>query len=223
MQLSETQQAILALITERVEFDGVPPSQTEIALALGFRGVRAAQYHLQILERAGAIKRIPGQARGIRLCHAASTEVDDDDAHGLPSGRSRQMSLSDEVLRLPILGQVAAGAPIGAGTGSDDVVLLDRSFFFPTPDYLLKVKGDSMRDDGILDGDLIGVHRTNVASSGQIVVARIDDEITVKLLKIGKDRIRLLPRNPDYEPIEVRPDQDFAIEGLYCGLVRPSR
>ena len=220
MVLSETQQAILALITERVEFDGVPPSQAEIASALGFSGVRAAQYHLEILEQAGAIKRIPGQARGIRLC--APTGSDGDDSGGFGSKSSSRVS-EDDVLRLPILGRVAAGAPIGADAGSDDVVLLDRSFFFPTPDYLLKVKGDSMRDDGILDGDLIGVHRTSVASSGQIVVARIDEEITVKLLKIGKDRIRLLPRNPDYQPIEVRPDQDFAIEGLYCGLVRPSR
>lgn len=220
MVLSETQQAILALITERVEFDGVPPSQAEIASALGFSGVRAAQYHLEILEQAGAIKRIPGQARGIRLCAPIGSEGDDS-GHTVSKSASR---VSDEdVLRLPILGRVAAGAPIGADAGSDDVVLLDRSFFFPTPDYLLKVKGDSMRDDGILDGDLIGVHRTSVASSGQIVVARIDEEITVKLLKIGKDCIRLLPRNPDYEPIEVRPDQDFAIEGLYCGLVRPSR
>jgi len=218
MNLSDTQQAILTLITERIEFDGVPPSQTEIASALGFRGVRAAQYHLEILEQAGAIKRIPGQARGIRLCQAPVAEVDDAEQQ-----HSRRAASNDDVLRLPILGRVAAGAPIGADIGSDDVVLLDRSFFFPTPDYLLKVKGDSMRDDGILDGDLIGVHRTNVASSGQIVVARIDDEITVKLLKIGKDRIRLLPRNPDYEPIEVRPDQEFSIEGLYCGLVRPSR
>ena len=219
MELSETQQAILALITERVEFDGVPPSQAEIAKALGFSGVRAAQYHLEILEQAGFIKRIPGQARGIRLVHSASNGEDE------PESGSRQSRApdNDDVLRLPVLGRVAAGTPIGADIGGDDVVLLDRSFFFPTPDYLLKVKGDSMRDDGILDGDLIGVHRTNVASSGQIVVARIDDEITVKLLKIGKDRIRLLPRNPDYEPIEVRPDQDFAIEGLYCGLVRPSR
>ena len=216
MQLSNTQTAILALITERVGFDGVPPSQTEIATAFGFKGVRAAQYHLEILEQAGAIKRIPGQARGIRLCQPV--DADDD----LPTTRSRKAA-QDEVLRLPVLGRVAAGAPIGADIGSDDVVLLDRSFFFPTPDYLLKVKGDSMRDDGILDGDLIGVHRTSSASSGQIVVARIDDEITVKLLKIGKDCIRLLPRNPDYQPIEVRADQDFAIEGLYCGLVRPSR
>ena len=219
MQLSSTQNAILALIAERVEFDGVPPSQAEIASAFGFKGIRAAQYHLEILEQAGAIKRIPGQARGIRLC---TPDVDSPHFEGGPfsSRRSRE---DDAVLRLPVLGRVAAGAPIGAGTAADDVVLLDRSFFFPTPDYLLKVKGDSMRDDGILDGDLIGVHRTSVASSGQIVVARIDDEITVKLLKIGKDCIRLLPRNPDYQPIEVRADQDFAIEGLYCGLVRPSR
>jgi len=126
-------------------------------------------------------------------------------------------------LRLPVLGRVAAGLPIGADIGSDDFVVLDRVFFSPAPDYLLKVQGDSMIDEGIFDGDLIGVHRTRDARSGQIVVARIDDEITVKLLKMGKDRIRLLPRNPDYKPIEVLPDQDFAIEGLYCGLLRPNR
>ena len=129
----------------------------------------------------------------------------------------------NDVLHLPILGRVAAGLPIGADLRTDDYVVLDRVFFSPAPDYLLKVQGDSMRDEGIFDGDLIGVHRTREARSGQIVVARIDDEITVKLLKIGKDRIRLLPRNPDYAPIEVLPDQDFAIEGLYCGLVRPNR
>ena len=98
-----------------------------------------------------------------------------------------------------------------------------RVFFSPVPNYLLKVKGDSMRDEGIFDGDLIGVHRTRDARSGQIVVARVDDEITVKLLKISQERIRLLPRNPDFAPIDVQPGQDFAIEGLYCGLVRPNR
>jgi len=96
-------------------------------------------------------------------------------------------------------------------------------FFSPAPDYLLKVQGDSMIDEGIFDGDLIGVHRTSDARSGQIVVARVDEEVTVKLLKLGRDGVRLLPRNPDYAPIEVRPDQEFAIEGLYCGLVRPNR
>ncbi|MGB3391977.1 MAG: transcriptional repressor LexA [Stenotrophomonas sp.] len=212
MNLTDTQQAILDLIADRIAAEGVPPSQTEIAHAFGFKGVRSAQYHLDALEAAGAIERTPGRARGIRLVH-----VDDDG--GLPAAAAND----DQILRLPILGRVAAGLPIGADIRSDDFVVLDKVFFSPAPDYLLKVQGDSMIDEGIFDGDLIGVHRTRDARSGQIVVARIDDEITVKLLKIGKDRIRLLPRNPDYSPIEVLPDQDFAIEGLYCGLLRPNR
>lgn len=216
MNLTDTQQAILQLIAERIETDGAPPSQTEIARAFGFKGVRAAQYHLEALEQAGAIRRIPGQARGIRLVQAPPLQ------EGLPASLGAP-ALPDHVLRLPVLGRVAAGLPIGADIGSDDFVVLDRVFFSPAPDYLLKVQGDSMIDEGIFDGDLIGVHRTRDARSGQIVVARIDDEITVKLLKMGKDRIRLLPRNPDYQPIEVLPDQDFAIEGLYCGLLRPNR
>ena len=216
MDISETQQAILAMIVERVEADGFPPSQTEIARAFGFKGVRAAQHHLEALEAAGAIERLPGRARGIRVVR--------------PPQAPRQFGLSaldEDAVRLPVLGQVAAGLPIGAGTdegsGAERYLVLDRVLFSPSPDYLLQVKGDSMRDEGIFEGDLIGVHRTRDARSGQIVVARIDDEITVKLLKIGKDRIRLLPRNPDYAPIDVLPDQDFAIEGLYCGLVRPNR
>lgn len=214
MDLSDTQQAILALIAERIEAEGMPPSQAEIARAFGFSGVRAAQYHLDALEAAGAIERVPGRARGIRLLQ-------------VPEAAQRELALpasaNEDVLELPVLGQVAAGLPIGADIGSDQVVLMDRAFFSPAPDYLLKVKGDSMRDEGIFDGDLIGVHRTADARSGQIVIARIDEEITVKLLKLGKDRIRLLPRNPDYAPIDVLPGQDFAIEGLYCGLVRPNR
>lgn len=218
MEITDTQRAILALIAERIDAEGVPPSQTEIARAMGFSSVRAAQYHLEALEQAGAIQRMPGRARGIRLCVAP------DEVGSVPvAAVAAETADTGDALRLPVLGQVAAGRPIGADTGSDAVVLLDRVFFSPTPDYLLKVKGDSMRDEGIFDGDLIGVHRTRDARSGQIVVARIDDEITVKLLKIGKDRIRLLPRNPDYAPIEVEPGQDFAIEGLYCGLVRPNR
>ena len=209
MDITETQQAILAMIAERIDSDGVPPSQVEIAHAFGFRGVRAAQYHLEALEQAGAIRRVPGQARGIRLVSSPAADL-------VPAA-------GGDPLRLPILGQVAAGLPIGADAGVQDMVLLDRVFFSPAPDYLLRVKGDSMRDEGILHGDLIGVHRTTDARSGQIVVARIDEEITVKLLKIGKDGIRLLPRNPDYAPIVVKPDQDFAVEGLYCGLVRPNR
>jgi repressor LexA len=113
--------------------------------------------------------------------------------------------------------------PIGADITGEDYVLLDRVFFYPAPDYMLRIKGDSMRDDGIFDGDLVGIHRTQKAESDQIVVARIDDEITIKRLKISKNGIRLLPRNPDFAPIEIRPDQDFAIEGLYCGLIRSAR
>lgn len=214
MNLTPTQQSILSFIAERLEAEGMPPSQTEIARALGFKGVRAAQYHLEALEAAGAIERIPGRARGIRLLRAPQ-----------PAQAAMDFAPANEesVLRLPVLGRVAAGTPIGADADHHDYVVLDRVFFSPSPDYLLKVKGDSMRDEGIFEGDLIGVHRTRDARSGQIVVARIDEEITVKLLKIGRDVIRLLPRNPDYSPIEVRPDQEFAIEGLYCGLVRPNR
>ncbi len=223
--LSDTQQAILALIAERIEAEGMPPSQAEIARAFGFKGVRAAQYHLEALEAAGAIERVPGRARGIRLLQAP---VPPQGALALQPAAGRPAASNDDALLLPVLGQVAAGMPIGAGfdqsdLGSEQMLVLDRVLFSPAPDYLLKVKGDSMRDEGIFDGDLIGVHRTRDARSGQIVVARIDDEVTVKLLKVGKDRVRLLPRNPDFAPIEVQPGQDFAIEGLYCGLVRPNR
>ena len=210
MSLTDTQRAIHVFIAERIEGDGFAPSQAEIARAFGFKGVRGAQYHLEALEAAGIVERSPGRARSLRLLQ-------------LPDGpRQAELPANDDILQLPVLGQVAAGVPIGADIGSEQVVLMDRAFFTPTPDYLLKVKGDSMRDEGIFDGDLIGVHRTSEARNGQVVIARIDDEVTVKLLKIGQGRIRLLPRNPDYAPIEVQPGQDFAIEGLYCGLVRPN-
>jgi len=243
MDITDTQQAVLALIAERIAEEGMPPSQAEIARAFGFSSVRAAQYHLEALEAAGAIERVPGRARGIRLLRApelpqASLDFDSTAEGATPVGAAiaaiggagiaaiaapTKAGGTADVLELPVLGQVAAGVPIGADIGSDQMVLMDRAFFSPAPDYLLRVRGDSMRDEGIFDGDLIGVHRTADARSGQIVIARIDDEITVKLLKLGKDRIRLLPRNPDYAPIEVAPGQDFAIEGLYCGLVRPNR
>ncbi|PJK00277.1 repressor LexA [Lysobacteraceae bacterium NML03-0222] len=211
--LTDTQEAILAYIAERISQDGYPPSQTEIARAFGFRGVRAAQYHLEALESAGAIERRPGVARSLRILRPDA----------LPRNTQPLSALDENAIQLPVLGQVAAGLPIGADIGSDQMLILDRVLFSPKPDYLLKVKGDSMIDEGIFDGDLIGVHRTPEAYNGQIVVARIDEEITVKLFKKTHDRIRLLPRNPDYAPIEVLPGQDFAIEGLYCGLVRPNR
>ena len=201
-ELTLRQQAVLDFIATRIEAEGMPPTLAEIAAAFGFNQTRGAHKHLLALAAKGRLTLLPGKARGIRLA---------------PAARPRQRTQS---LELPVLGRVAAGAPIGADAGVERHLLLDRAMFFPTPDYLLKVRGDSMVDDGIFDGDLIAVHRTPVAENGQIVVARLDGELTVKRLERGRERIRLLPRNPDYAPIVVPPDADFAIEGLYCGLVR---
>ena len=217
MPISDIQTAILELIAERIDVEGVPPSQTEIARAFGFKSVRAAQYHLEALVAAGALERLPGKARGLRVLQAPAKA----------QAALHFAAASDVAVRLPVLGRVAAGQPIGAGNdgfdGSESTVVLDRHVFHPTPDYLLRVQGDSMRDEAILDGDLIGVRRTDDARHGQVVIARVDGEITVKVLHFGGDGLRLLPRNPDHAPIDVTEDQDFAIEGLFCGLLRPAR
>jgi repressor LexA len=202
-ELTPRQQQVLALIRERVAADGVPPTLQEIAHALGFNQPVAARKHVQRLADAGYLSLRPNQARGIRLSHA------------------RGQRMREERLQLPVLGRVAAGAPIGADAGVERLLWLDRALFSTSPDYLLRVQGDSMRDDGIFDGDLVAVKRGSDARSGQVVVARVDGEITIKRLEHGKSGIRLLPRNPDYAPIVVPPGSDFAIEGLYCGLVRP--
>ena len=203
--LTDRQQAILDFVRERIAADGLPPTWAEIARAFGFRQTRAAQKHLQALEAKGYLTLLPGKARGIRLS---------------PLGQPRTPRGDDDV-ELPILGRVAAGLPIGADAGVQKHLLLDRRLFSSPPDYLLRVQGDSMREDGILDGDLVAVHRASQARDGQTVVARLDDEITIKRLQLKSDGgIRLLPRNPDYAAIEVKPGQDFAIEGVYCGLIR---
>ena len=209
-ELTARQQAILDFVAARIEGEGLPPTLAEIARAFGFNQTRAAHKHLLALEAKGRLSLLPGKARGIRL-HGRNAYA--------PATRLKQRAQS---LELPVLGRVAAGAPIGTGFDGEAErhLLLDRAMFFPTPDYLLKVKGDSMIEDGIFDGDLIAVHRTPVAENGQIVVARLDGEVTVKRLHRGKDGIALLPRNPDYAPIRVPAGADFAIEGLYCGLVR---
>ena len=208
-ELTARQQAILDFVGAQVEAEGMPPTLAEIARAFGFNQTRAAHKHLLALEAKGHLTLMPGKARGIRL-------------HGRNAYAGSRLKKRADSLELPVLGRVAAGVPIGAGGELEPErhLLLDRAMFFPTPDYLLKVKGDSMIEDGIFDGDLIAVHRTPVAENGQIVVARLDGELTVKRFQRGKDRIALLPRNPDYAPIVVPPDADFAIEGLYCGLVR---
>lgn len=208
--LTDRQRAVLDFIREHAHREGAPPTLQQIADAFGFAQACAAHKHVRRLQQAGYLQVRPNQARGIRLADVAAKGA---------AGRSR-FEPYDDRLPLPVLGQVAAGTPIGADIGSDRHVLLDRALFSVKPDYLLKVKGDSMRDDGIFDGDLVAVKRTNEARSGQVVVARIDGEITIKRFEQTKTRIRLLPRNPDYPPIEVPPGSDFAIEGLYCGLVR---
>ena len=210
--LTARQQAILDFIAAKVRDEGLPPTLAEIAAAFGFNQTRGAHKHLLALEAKGRLQLLPGKARGIRL-------------RPLAGARGATLRRREAALELPVLGRVAAGAPIGANGALADGdierhLLLDRAMFFPTPDYLLKVQGDSMVDDGIFDGDLIAVHRTPVAENGQIVVARIDGELTVKRFQRDSRRISLLPRNPDYAPIVIAPDADFAIEGLYCGLVR---
>ena len=192
--------AVLAYL-QRELTAGRAPSLAEIALAFGFASRNAAQKHVQALVAEGLLEQTTGRSRGLRL----------------PGGPV-------DLLPLPVLGRVAAGQPIGADIGLDngleDRLWLDRRLFSPTPDYLLKVQGDSMIDDGILDGDLVGVQRSADARDGQTVIARIDGELTIKRLQRSARRIRLLPRNPAHAPIEIARGQDFAIEGVYCGLVR---
>ena len=204
--LTDRQRAVLDFIREHAASEGLPPTLQQIADAFGFRQACAAHKHVRRLQEAGYLDVRPHEARGIRLAGGR--------------GRGTRARLRDDRLELPVLGRVAAGAPIGADAGIERHVLLDRALFANRPDYLLRVKGDSMRDDGIFDGDLVAVKRTNEARSGQVVVARIDGEITIKRFEQTRTRIRLLPRNPDYAPIEIPTGSDFAIEGLYCGLVR---
>ncbi|UGB46319.1 transcriptional repressor LexA [Frateuria edaphi] len=200
MTLSPIRQALLAYLREHIAAHGYPPSQLQIAAALGLKQNRSARLHLEALEREGHIELVPGQARGIRL------------------RRSEPVS----TLAVPLLGRVAAGRPIGSDAEVHREVALDASLFRLKPDYLLEVVGESMLLDGILPGDLIGVHRTPEARHGQTVVARLEGEFTVKRFEHRDGHIRLLPRNPAYTPIEVDPRAtDFAIEGLFAGLVRP--
>lgn len=197
--LSPRRAAILSFIRDRVAGHGQPPSLAEIASACGLASRGAARKHVLALTEAGLIEVAPGQARGIR-----------------PVG----MAAAAELLQVPILGRVAAGSPIGADAGLQDILALDERLFAVAPDYLLRVQGDSMIEDGILDGDLVGVRRRNDARDGQTVVARLDGELTIKRLSLAGGQLRLLPRNPAYAPIVVQADQEFAVEGVFCGLVR---
>lgn len=194
IKLTPRQQEILDFIKNTLEVLGAPPTRAEIAQAFGFASPNAAEDHLKALAKKGSIILEPGSARGIRLV---------------------------EQLGLPLIGSVAAGSPILAVENVQNRYALDAHLFTPRADFLLKVRGVSMIDAGIFDGDLIAVHRTSEARDGQIVVARVQDEVTVKRLKRRAGKIELIAENADYAPIIVDPEREsFAIEGIAVGLIR---
>jgi repressor LexA len=215
-KLTARQQQILDLVQSAIERTGAPPTRAEIANELGFKSANAAEEHLQALARKGVIELVGGTSRGIRL--------KSDTLRALNEARGKQYSLplpSLSQLSLPLVGRVAAGAPILAQEHVEQTYLLEATMFPRRPDYLLKVKGMSMRDAGIIDGDLLAVQKSREARNGQIVVARLGDEVTVKRFRRTRTTIELLPENPDFQPIIVPfGDVDFELEGIAVGLVR---
>lgn len=218
IKLTARQQQILDLIKTAIENTGFPPTRAEIAAELGFRSINAAEEHLQALARKGAITIAPGTSRGIRLSESAQARG------GFPSDQMGQMTLPHAALQqltLPLVGRVAAGSPILAQEHIETTYAVDPAMFSQKPDFLLKVRGMSMRDVGILDGDLLAVKKVDQARNGQIVVARLGDDVTVKRLNKTGSRIELHPENPDFELITVEEGrEDFALEGLAVGLLR---
>lgn len=218
-KLTPRQQEILDLITASVRELGYPPTRAEIAARLGFRSANAAEDHLQALARKGVIELTPGASRGIRIAES-QRERASHSGRG-QNGLGLQLALPGaEQLCLPLVGRVAAGHPILAQEHIEQTLVVDPAAFSVRPDYLLKVRGMSMRDVGILDGDLLAVKSSSTAQNGQIVVARIGDEVTVKRLRTHAGHIELLPANPEFAPIRVDASQAFAIEGLAVGLLR---
>jgi repressor LexA len=214
-KLTDRQQQILDLVQSAIERTGAPPTRAEIANELGFKSANAAEEHLQALARKGVIELIGGTSRGIRL--------QSDTLRALNEARGKQFSLplpSLAQLSLPLVGRVAAGSPILAQEHIDRSFLMEASMFARRPDYLLKVRGMSMRNAGIMDGDLLAVQKVHEAKNGQIIVARLGDEVTVKRFKRSRGAIELLPENPDFKPIVVGPEDAFEIEGLAVGLIR---
>jgi len=193
-ELTPRQAQILRLIRDYLTSRGFPPTRAEICRIMGFRSPNAAEAHLRALARKGAIEMAPGASRGLRLKQ--------------PPG-------------IPLVGRVAAGSPILAEQHIESRYQIDPALFKPRADYLLRVRGSSMRDAGIQDGDLLAVHRTREPRSGQIVVARINDEVTVKRFKRQGRFVQLLPENPDFKPISVDLKRDaFTIEGIGVGVIR---
>lgn len=205
MNLTARQQAILDFINRHIADGGMPPTRAEIVHHFGFRSPNAAQCHLRALAERGAIRLMAGTARGI-----------------VPVRDSASSEPAPAASRLPVIGRVTAGTPILAVENHDEFMDLDTRTFRPRPDYILKVEGDSMIGAGIHDGDLLIVHKTAEARSGQIVVARLGEEVTVKRLRRRGRGIYLEPENPRYPVLHADPREDFAIEGLGVGIIRPT-
>jgi len=202
-RLTARQQQILDWIRGHIEAHGMPPTRAEIAAGLGFSTASSAEDHLQALARKGALDLVPGASRGLRL----------KEQPGVPLQGT-----------LPLVGRVAAGQPILAAEHVEGRYRVDPDLFAPRADYLLRVRGASMRDAGILDGDLLAVHRTTEARNGQIVVARLGDEVTVKRWKRRGREILLMAENPEFAPIVVDPAAaSIAVEGIGVGLIRSGR
>jgi repressor LexA len=196
--LTSRQSEILSFIQGFIEDSGMPPTRAEISRALGFRSANAAEEHLRALQRKGVIDLVPGASRGIQL----SSELRDQDL-------------------LPLVGRVAAGHPILAQENIESRYRIDMTLFTPKPHYLLRVQGMSMKGAGILDGDLVAVCRTPEVRNGQVVVARLEEEVTVKRYRQEGPVVWLLPENPDFEPIRVDLQEDaMVIEGVVVGVVR---
>lgn len=200
--LTERQRQIYDLIKDNIQTTGMPPTRAEIAQKLGFRSANAAEEHLKALAKKGAIEMIAGSSRGIRLLLERQEEQNDFQG-------------------IPLIGQVAAGSPILAQEHIESHYQVDPSLFKPHADFLLRVHGMSMKDIGIIDGDLLAVHKTQDVKNGQVVVARIDDEVTVKRLSRKGKHVQLIAENEEFSPIEVDLEQqNFAIEGIAVGIIR---
>ena len=224
-ELTARQQQILDLIARHIVTTGFPPTRAEIADQLGFKSANAAEEHLKALARKGVIELTSGTSRGIRLTSGINSQRDQHDNNseretGLISSIKQAIQ---HTLSLPLVGRVAAGSPILAQEHIEANYTVDPALFTERPDYLLKVRGLSMRDAGILDGDLLAVKKASEARNGQIVVARIGNDVTVKRLNRRAGYIELLPENSDFKPIIVSPSDDFSLEGIGIGLIRQGR
>jgi len=215
-KLTDRQQQILDLVQSAIARTGAPPTRAEIAAELGFRSPNAAEEHLQALARKGVIELVGGTSRGIRLRPDALKKLN--------QARGKQFMLplpSLSQLNLPLIGRVAAGSPILAQEHIDQTYVVEATMFPRRPDYLLRVRGMSMRDAGIMDGDLLAVKTSKEAKNGQIVVARLGDDVTVKRFRRTRTGVELIPENPEFETILVPAgSEEFELEGLAVGLIR---